>query len=132
MVMPTCMDRSMQAAAVVEKPEKGRALIVFRSEEEAEKYRSDTGKHPASDGWGPAALDLEDLANVLEMPDCTRRHAGGVDRRKRRRGLLRGRCLYRDAPGERASLALGVPTGPGYPSVVPAFLRSSSWARNSP
>jgi len=71
MVMPTCMDRSMQAAAVVEKPEKGRALIVFRSEEEAEKYRSDTGKHPASDGWGPAALDLEDLANVLEMPDCT-------------------------------------------------------------
>jgi hypothetical protein len=71
MVMPTCMDRSTQAAAVVEKPEKGRALIVFRSEEEAEKYRSDTGKHPASDGWGPAALDLEDLANVLEMHDCT-------------------------------------------------------------
>jgi len=71
MVMPTCMDRSTQAAAVVEKPEKGRRLIVFRSEEEAEKYRSDTGKHPASDGWGPAALDLEDLANVLEMHDCT-------------------------------------------------------------
>ena len=71
MVMPTCMDRSMQAAAVMEKLEKGRALIVFRSEEEAEKYRFDTGKHPASDGWGPAALDLEDLANVLEMHDCT-------------------------------------------------------------
>ena len=64
-------ERSTQAAAVVEKPEKGRALIVFRSEAEAEKYRFDMGKHPASDGWGPAALDLEDLANVLEMHDCT-------------------------------------------------------------
>ena len=43
-------------------------MIVFRSEAEAEKYRFDMGKHPASDGWGPAALDL---ANVLEMHDCT-------------------------------------------------------------
>ena len=40
-------------------------------EEEAEKYRQDTGKYPASDGWGSAALGLEDLEDVLKMHECT-------------------------------------------------------------
>ena len=94
-IFPTVLyriDRSTQATAVAEKPEEGqsasaRALIVFRSEEEAEKYRSDTGKHPAVEGWAPVALDLEDLANVLEWHGCTHvampgewiGGAGGVD-----------------------------------------------------
>ena len=61
-IFPTVLyriDRSTQATAVAEKPE----------------------------GWGPVALDLEDLANVLEWHGCTHvampeewiGGAGGVD-----------------------------------------------------
>ncbi len=57
--------------ATVEKPEKGRALIVFRSQEEAEKYRSATGKHPKEEGFRTATLDLEELGHVLEEHGCT-------------------------------------------------------------
>ncbi len=57
--------------ATAEKPEKGRALIVFRSQEEAEKYRSATGKHPEEEGFRTATLDLEELGHVLEEHGCT-------------------------------------------------------------
>ncbi len=64
-------DEIIHGAATVEKPEKGRALIVFRSQEEAEKYRAATGKHPEEEGFRTAALDLEELGHVLEAHDCT-------------------------------------------------------------
>jgi hypothetical protein len=73
-VTPTVLYRmhgDKHAAAVVEEAGEGRALIVFRSVEEAEKYRNATGKHPASEGWKPVALELEDLGNVIEMHECT-------------------------------------------------------------
>ncbi len=80
------MDRGTMAAAVVEESGKGRALIVFRSEGEAEKYRAATGKSPEAEGWRPVALELPDLANVLEMHGCSHvampepwTGAGGVD-----------------------------------------------------
>ncbi len=57
-------------AAVVEGP-KGRALMVFRSEAEAEKYRAGTGNNPEAEGWRAVNLALEDLANVLAMHECT-------------------------------------------------------------
>ncbi len=57
--------------ATVEKPEKGRALIVFRSQEEAEKYRSATGKHPEEEGFRTLALDLEELGHIIEEHGCT-------------------------------------------------------------
>jgi hypothetical protein len=72
-IVPTIlyrMERGLQAAATVE-PEAGRALLVFRNEEEAEKFRADTGKHSEAEGWGPVALDLGDLQNVLKMHECT-------------------------------------------------------------
>ena len=63
-----------------------RALIVFRSEEEAEKYCSATGKHPAEEGFRTANLDLEELGHVLEAHSCTHvampepwTEKGGVD-----------------------------------------------------
>ncbi|MDP9477437.1 MAG: hypothetical protein M3R38_17430 [Actinomycetota bacterium] len=49
----------------------GRALIVFRSQEEAEKYRSATGKHSKEEGFKTATLDLEELGHVLEEHGCT-------------------------------------------------------------
>ena len=59
------------AAAVVEGPEgQGRALIVFRSQEEAEKYRAATGNHPEAEGWAPVAVGLRELSDVLEMHGC--------------------------------------------------------------
>jgi hypothetical protein len=65
------MDRERMAAAVAEGPEGGdRALIVFRSEEEAEKYRAATGNHPDAEGWRPVALDLRELSDLLEIHGC--------------------------------------------------------------
>jgi hypothetical protein len=63
-------DEIVHGAATVEH-EKGRALIVFRSEEEAEKYRRATGKHSEEEGFRTAALDLEELGHVLEAHECT-------------------------------------------------------------
>ena len=69
-VTPTIIHRDTHTAAVVEH-EDGRALIVFRSEEEAEKYRRHTGKQPEEEGFKPVAVDLEDLANIIRLHDCT-------------------------------------------------------------
>jgi len=63
--------RGTHTVATVEELEKGRALIVFRSEEEAEKYRASTGNHPEAEGWRAAALELEELGRVLEAHGCT-------------------------------------------------------------
>ncbi len=48
-----------------------RALLVFRDEGEAEKYRAATGGYPASEGWRPVGLDHQDLANVVALHGCT-------------------------------------------------------------
>jgi len=64
-------DEIIHGAVTVEQPEKGRALIVFRSQEEAEKYRAATGKHPEEEGFRTASLDLEELGHVLEAHGCT-------------------------------------------------------------
>lgn len=75
-ITPTVLYRIDQdgerlTAAAVEKPEKGRALIVFRSEKEAEKYRADTGNNPEEEGFKPVSVDSEDLANIIAMHSCT-------------------------------------------------------------
>ncbi len=72
-ITPTVLYRmpgGKMTAAVVEH-EEGRALIVFRSEEEAEKYRAATGNHPEGEGWRTATLDSEGLGHVLEAHGCT-------------------------------------------------------------
>ncbi len=72
-IYPTVLYRAEPdtlTAAVVEGP-KGRALLVFRSEGEAEKYRAGTGNSPEAEGWRAVNLGLEDLANVLAMHGCT-------------------------------------------------------------
>lgn len=58
-------------AAAVADTEEGRALIVFRNEEEAEKYREYSGKYPASEGFKPVSLDHGALADVMKLHGCT-------------------------------------------------------------
>lgn len=58
-------------AAAVAETEDGRALIVFRNEEEAEKYREHTGKYPASEGFKPVSLDHGALDDVMKLHGCT-------------------------------------------------------------
>ncbi|MDP9476808.1 MAG: hypothetical protein M3R38_14170 [Actinomycetota bacterium] len=64
------LDRGVIAAAVVEH-EDGRALCVFRSEEEAERYRTSTGKYPESEGFKVVCANHEALKTLLELHGCT-------------------------------------------------------------
>ncbi len=47
--------------------ESGPALLVFRSEADAEAYRRDTGRFPASEGFGAVNVSDEEIADLLEM-----------------------------------------------------------------
>ncbi len=64
------LDRGVIAAAVVEH-EDGRALCVFRSEEEAEKYRAATGNYPPEEGFKVLSANHKALATLLEVHDCS-------------------------------------------------------------
>jgi hypothetical protein len=48
----------------------GRTLVVFRSED-AEKFRSATGKHLESEGFKAVVVDHEVLANILAWHGCS-------------------------------------------------------------
>jgi hypothetical protein len=65
----------------------GHTMVVFRSEEEAEKFRSHTGLYSEDSGFRTLSVDHEQLAAFLEAHECT--HValpeawvmeGGVDR----------------------------------------------------
>jgi hypothetical protein len=74
LVEPTALLRAVPGAidaAVTEKAGRGRALIVFRSEGEAEKYRSATGNNPEAEGWRTVPLEPWQLSDVLAMQGCT-------------------------------------------------------------
>ena len=60
----------MFEAAVVDH-EKGRALFVFGSEEEAEGYRLRTGNYPAEEGFGNVPVDVVALKDILALHECT-------------------------------------------------------------
>ena len=80
-IVPTILhrfdrERKELTAVTVPGPEpgpgpEGRALVVFRSEEEAEKYRAATGKHPEASGFRAVCVDHEELAAFLEAHECT-------------------------------------------------------------
>ena len=57
-------------AAVVDH-ERGRALFVFASEEEATGYRLKTGNYPAEEGFVNVPLDVDALEDVLDLHGCT-------------------------------------------------------------
>ena len=88
-ISPTILYRTGRGtleAAVADRAD-GRTMIVFRSEEEAEKFRQDTGKFPESEGFKAVGVDHEQLAAFLQVHECT--HVGmpepwdgegGVDR----------------------------------------------------
>ncbi len=59
-------ERDLQSTATAP-TEIGEALIVFRSEEDAEKFRRDTGRCPASEGFKAVNLGHEEVADVLAM-----------------------------------------------------------------
>ena len=58
-------------AAVADHPEKGRALFVFASEEEADGYRLKTGNYPAEEGFVNVPLELTALEDLLALHECT-------------------------------------------------------------
>lgn len=58
-------------AGVLEQDE-GRAMIVFRSEVEANRYRAEMGNYPESEGWKAVSLEPKDLRGFLEMHECPR------------------------------------------------------------
>ena len=51
--------------------EKGRALFVFGSEEEAEGYRLRTGNYPAEEGFVNVPVDVVALKDILALHECT-------------------------------------------------------------
>ena len=59
-------ERDLLAAATTP-TEIGEALLVFRSEEDAEAFRRATGRYPASAGFKAASLDQEGISGVLAM-----------------------------------------------------------------
>jgi hypothetical protein len=65
----------------------GHAMIVFRSEEEAEKFRGATGLYSEAEGFRALSVDHEQLRAFLEAHGCTHvampeawTAEGGVDR----------------------------------------------------
>ena len=58
-------------ATVADHPEKGRALFVFASEEEADGYRLKTGTYPAEEGFVNVPLDQVTLEDLLALHGCT-------------------------------------------------------------
>jgi hypothetical protein len=72
-VTPTAIfraGRGTREAAVVD-GEKGRALFLFRNEEDAEEYRRHTGIYPAEEGFKPVSLEVGALRDVLAEYGCT-------------------------------------------------------------
>ncbi len=63
-------ERDLQSTATAP-TEIGEALIVFRSEEDAEAFRLDTGLCPASEGFKPVNLSGEEISGVLDMHDLS-------------------------------------------------------------
>ena len=57
--------------AAVADHERGRALFVFASEEEATEYRLRTGTYPAEEGFVNVPLDLTALEDLLGLHECT-------------------------------------------------------------
>ncbi len=71
---PTVVYRAGGGAleATVVDHEKGRALFLFSSEEEAEEYRRETGTYPRrAEGFVNVPLDLEALKDLLALHECT-------------------------------------------------------------
>ena|SRR5215210_2005596 len=73
-VTPTAIFRAGRVAleaATVDSEEKGRALLVFRSEQEANDYRRTKGVFPKEEGFKSVTLSAKMLRDVLEMHGCT-------------------------------------------------------------
>jgi hypothetical protein len=72
-IVPTVLCRAGRGTleAVTARHEGAHALIVFRSEKEAEKYRADTGKYPEEEGLKAVSIDHEHFANILEWHGCS-------------------------------------------------------------
>jgi hypothetical protein len=88
-IRPTILCRARPSAmeAVTVKRKDGHTMIVFRSEEEAEKFRGATGLYSEAEGFRPLRVDHEQLAAFLEAHECTHvalpeawTNEGGVDR----------------------------------------------------
>jgi hypothetical protein len=88
-ISPTILYRVGQRTleAVTVNARDGHIMLVFRSEEEAEKFRSHTGLYSEAEGFRPLGVDHEQLAAFLWAHECTHvampeawATEGGVDR----------------------------------------------------
>jgi len=88
-IRPTILYRARPGAmeAVTVNRGDGHTMIVFRSEEEAEKFRGATGLYSEAEGFRALQVDHEQLAAFLEAHECTHvalpeawTNEGGVDR----------------------------------------------------
>jgi hypothetical protein len=88
-IRPTILYRTGRGALEAVTVNRGdeHTMIVFRSEEEAEKFRSATGLYSEAGGFRALRVDHEQLAAFLEAHECTHvalpeawTNEGGVDR----------------------------------------------------
>ena len=77
-IRPTVLYRAQRSSeegtteeAVTARHLDGHALVLFRNEEEAEKFRADTGKYPQEEGFEAVHVDLMDLARLVVRHDCS-------------------------------------------------------------
>lgn len=72
-VTPTIIrrvDRGERTLTVVDVPEEEtgeRALLVFMNEDQAETFRAETGRYPASEGFEVGAVDLDGLEVICAV-----------------------------------------------------------------
>lgn len=83
-VRPTIIERWIEAdhPAVVDVPalEGGRTLLVFVDPEEAETFRSETGRFPPSEGFDLETVDLDGIRTITETWASGASHCAGWTR----------------------------------------------------
>jgi hypothetical protein len=60
-------ERALEVVSVPEQETGERALLVFMDEDQAEAFRTDTGRYPASEGFEVGAVDVEGLAAICAV-----------------------------------------------------------------
>jgi hypothetical protein len=60
-------ERKLSVVDVPEQETGERALLVFMNEEQAETFRADTGRYPASEGFEVGAVDLDGLEVICSV-----------------------------------------------------------------
>jgi hypothetical protein len=71
-IQPTIIVMRVEGEEGVAYVERENALLVFRSEEEVEKFRDETGIYPASEGYEAVAVDEAEIARTCIRHNLSR------------------------------------------------------------